>query len=206
MKVCIKCKLSKEIVSFNKKRNTCKECQAIIKREWYNKNRQYALDYRRNYHRDNFNKEVNYKKEYNAKNILAIREYNKAKYTNNKDAEIKRVADYTTERLKVDLVYRLKFNIRRRLSSAIKRKGQNKIYSTIRGIGCTAVELKKYLEERFDDKMSWENYGSYWHIDHIIPLASFNLMNKEQFEKACHYTNLQPLEAKENLRKHCKII
>ncbi|KKL15741.1 hypothetical protein LCGC14_2502560 [marine sediment metagenome] len=50
--------------------------------------------------------------------------------------------------------------------------------------------------------MSWENYGFYgWHIDHIKPLCLFNLSDEKQFNKACHYTNLQPLWAEENLKK-----
>jgi hypothetical protein len=53
--------------------------------------------------------------------------------------------------------------------------------------------------------MSWGNYGQ-WHIDHIIPLSSFNLLEEQQFKIACHYTNLQPLWAKENLSKGNKII
>ncbi len=57
------------------------------------------------------------------------------------------------------------------------------------------------------DTMTWDNYGLYgWHIDHIKPLASFDLTDREQFLEACHYTNLQPLWAEENLSKGNKII
>jgi hypothetical protein len=50
--------------------------------------------------------------------------------------------------------------------------------------------------------MSWDNWGTHgWHIDHIIPLSSFDLTDREQFLKACHYTNLQPLWAADNIRK-----
>ncbi len=48
--------------------------------------------------------------------------------------------------------------------------------------------------------MSWDNYGE-WHIDHIVPLSSFDLTDKSQVNKVCHYTNLQPLWAIDNLRK-----
>jgi hypothetical protein len=74
-------------------------------------------------------------------------------------------------------------------------------------LGCTIPELKFYLESKFQPEMTWDNW-SYegWHIDHIIPLDSFDLSNKEEFLKACHYTNLQPLWAEENFKKNNKII
>lgn len=64
-----------------------------------------------------------------------------------------------------------------------------------------------HLESLFLENMSWENYGKcvegncndYWHIDHIIPLNAAN--TKEEMELLCHYTNLQPLWAIDNLRK-----
>jgi hypothetical protein len=53
--------------------------------------------------------------------------------------------------------------------------------------------------------MSWENYGlKGWHIDHIKPLEKFNLLDLEQLKRACHYTNLQPLWAEDNLSKGSK--
>ena len=53
--------------------------------------------------------------------------------------------------------------------------------------------------------MTWENWGVHgWHIDHIIPIDFYNLQNRDEFLKACHYTNLQPLWAEENLKKKNK--
>ena len=67
-------------------------------------------------------------------------------------------------------------------------------------LGCTYQELLKHLESQFQDGMSWDNYGE-WHIDHIRPCASFDLLDPEQQAQCFHYTNLQPLWAEDNLRK-----
>lgn len=72
-------------------------------------------------------------------------------------------------------------------------------------IGITFRELKVYLEQMFREGMTWGNYGE-WHIDHIIPISSFDLSKEEEQKKAFHYTNLQPLWAKENLQKHAKVL
>jgi len=83
--------------------------------------------------------------------------------------------------------------------------------SAVKDLGCSVAELKQYLEKRFyahsktGKQMAWDNWNLYgWHIDHIQPLASFDLTNRKQFLEACHYTNLQPLWAEENLRKGAK--
>jgi hypothetical protein len=72
-------------------------------------------------------------------------------------------------------------------------------------LGCSVEEFRNHIENKFQSGMSWENYGYYgWHIDHIIPLSSAKT-EKEIYE-LCHYTNLQPLWAKENLKKSNKLI
>lgn len=67
-------------------------------------------------------------------------------------------------------------------------------------LGCGIAKLKAHLAKNFEPGMTWDNWGD-WHIDHIKPLTAFNLNDNEELEKACHYSNLQPLWARDNLRK-----
>ena len=81
-------------------------------------------------------------------------------------------------------------------------KGAVKAGSSVQDLGCTVEELKAHIESQFKDGMTWSNHGvDGWHIDHIVPLASFDLTNRDQFLKAVNYTNLQPLWAFDNLSK-----
>lgn len=107
-------------------------------------------------------------------------------------------AEYLRNRRKNDVQFRLASNLRSRLKMAIREK--YKSGSAVRDLGCTIPELIGYLEILFEPGMSWENYGE-WHIDHRRPLATFDLTDREQLLAACHWTNLQPLWALDNMRK-----
>ena len=109
------------------------------------------------------------------------------------------------ERRRANINERLSSVIRARILGAVKHG--YKSASTENLLGTNVANLKLYLEEKFKKGMTWENYGfRTWHIDHIIPLASFNLEDPEEQRKAFHYTNLQPLWAHENIRKRDKIL
>ncbi len=112
---------------------------------------------------------------------------------------------YTSKRLKSDISFKLRTRIRQRLRIAIKcnyNKG-----STIELLGCSIKHLKEYIESKFKPGMSWDNWSlKGWHIDHIKPLSSFDLNSPQQLKEACHYTNLQPLWALDNLTKGSKVI
>jgi hypothetical protein len=94
---------------------------------------------------------------------------------------------------------RIKSNLRKRIRDLIKDQGD---YSS--RIGCTGRELKEHLESKFYDKISWDNYGTIWHVDHIKPISCFNLLDPKERMQANHYTNLQPLLAKDNIKKSNK--
>jgi hypothetical protein len=93
--------------------------------------------------------------------------------------------------------------LRENIAGIIRQPSKHK--RILNYLGCSLDEFKIYLESKFQEGMTWENRGLYgWHIDHIIPLTSFDLSDPEQIKKACHYTNLQPLWAKDNLKKSNK--
>ena len=83
-----------------------------------------------------------------------------------------------------------------------KRNIYNKPTNTNKILGADYETIKYYMENKFNDGMNWGNHGK-WHIDHITPLAS---AKKNELIKLCHYTNLQPLWAKDNMIKSEKII
>lgn len=95
--------------------------------------------------------------------------------------------------------FKLKDNLRSRLNKAIK--GNYKSGSAIKDLGCSVDELKIHLESKFTSEMTWDNYGSYWQIDHIEPLFKFDLSDPEQLKQACNYKNLQPLSKEEHKAK-----
>ena len=85
---------------------------------------------------------------------------------------------------------------------AFKTQRQSKPTKTTDLIGCSISFLMKHLEDLFVDGMTWENYGLYgWHVDHIVPISSFDLTCEKQQKECFHYTNMQPLWAFDNLSK-----
>ncbi len=124
---------------------------------------------------------------------------------NNRKVLNENAKKYEKQRKLNDPEFKLLKTLRSRLLTALRCNNLKKNISTIKLLGCSISDLKKYLELKFKDGMTWENHGK-WHIDHIKPCASFNLLNETEQQKCFHFTNLQPLWAHENLSKGCKII
>ncbi len=98
-----------------------------------------------------------------------------------------------------DPAFKLMMNLRRRVRLALK--GNSKSAATQELLGICVDECRKYIEAQFTEAMTWQNI----HVDHIVPCASFNLTDPEQQRQCFHYTNLQPLFAKENLSKSATV-
>ena len=93
-------------------------------------------------------------------------------------------------------------SLRTRLQHVIKNKRKR----TFEYLGLSKDELKTWFEFQFDKNMNWDNYGTYWQIDHVIPCSSFDLTKEEEIHKCCIWTNLRPLEKSLNNSKSAKIL
>jgi hypothetical protein len=158
-------------------------------------------------------KRVEMSKRYYDTNKDKVKEYQKKHYELNKEKYIKKTKDWavnnkerknksTSERNKIrkkeDILFKLKTKLRTDIYISLKRRKKSKTLEQI--IGLSLGDYKKYIENQFEDWMTWENWGLYtWHIDHIIPLSSAK--TEEEVYLLWNYTNLRPLSAQENLKK-----
>lgn len=101
--------------------------------------------------------------------------------------------------------FRVVTNLRTKLRFVLNRERVRKSERTITMIGCTYNQLKVHLESGFKRGMRWDNYGTLWHVDHIIPCAAFDHTDPKQRAQCWHWTNLRALDAKKNLQKSDKI-
>lgn len=158
-------------------------------------------------------------KEYYYQNRKPIKTKRRTRYLQNKEKVVvqvktyranpvnrKRLLEARASKRKTDVNYAISCRLRARLTNALKRGKCRKTNSTLELIGCSVEFLLAYLESQFSahpetsEVMSWANRDK-WHVDHRRPIASFDLADPEQQKKCFHYTNLQPLWAKDNLEK-----
>lgn len=200
MKKCKICNINKDINEFDKRTykrkksneivicfiNTCKECRRL-KDIQYNKNNKEKRDsYNREYGLSNKEKISLNKREYYLNNRQKIR-------------DSKRI--YMKKRRSEDPLFKLKDSIIGLIYHSIRKQGYKKNSKTQNILGCTYEIFKSFIEDKFQDGMSWENKGE-WHLDHIIPISSAT--NEKEVYELNHYTNFQPLWSIDNLMKSNK--
>jgi hypothetical protein len=221
VKICNVCNIEKKILEFHRRkdskdglRNECKNCTRLRINNYRQKNNNKVNQWNRETYYRNITKHRETKKKYREINKEALkvkekiyRDNNKEKinkyYYDNRKTLVKKALDRIQTRRKNDIMFRIKLSLRARVYSFLKKNEITKKNRTFELVGCNPNELKEFLEKKFVDGMSWENYGK-WHIDHITPLSSAK--TEEEIYKLCHYTNLQPLWATDNLRKSNKIL
>jgi hypothetical protein len=214
-KKCSKCEISKPLEQFPNdpkcsggKRGTCKDCRLnqwvpteneILTCKICNEKKDFTL----------FASKGGKQKPYECRACLNTKERDK-RAANPEEYNRKKRETYKIQKDKInetrrknlqkrrdeDPKYRVMMALHCRLYMAVKEKKGK----TMELVGCSKDALNKHLYSKFTEGMTWENYGE-WHIDHIRPCASFNLEDPEEQKKCFHWTNLQPLWAKDNIIK-----
>ena len=188
MKLCRICGLEGAISSW------CKICRSDYAKKYHAENREKRLSGFKKYQQAN-------KKKIAARKVVYYRE-NSAKWRENRERNRARFNAYPVNRRKSDVVFSTSERLRSRIRSAFAGRGWRKTDSSASLLGCTFNEARHHIESLFLPGMSWGN-RNLWHIDHIIPLASAK--TPKAMAVLCRYTNLQPLWAVDNFRKHAKM-
>jgi hypothetical protein len=206
MKTCTKCFLDKEIKDYylqspGKTKSQCKECDKkrsiiqkkiketenkIVRDKWRSENKERLYKDSAEWNKNNRFIANKSQKKYREANRVKINESNKKQ---RKELESR------------DPLAVMKRRLRNRTGSAFRRTYWNK-KGTVELLGAEYQIVFKRIESLFTEGMNWDN-RNLWHIDHIIPLDSAK--TEKELAKLCHYTNLQPLWAKDNLIKSNKI-
>ena len=218
MKQCTNCKEIKNYTDFSKDISKkdglyprCKSCKVIYQKKYAIENADKIKKYREENKEILYQKKKNYKKLYPDKHkewykLWAInnkekrKAYMKQYRQDNKENIKESKANYVENNPDIALKLKIAKNLRTRITYAFKNKKFIKEEETIKMLGCDFEFLIKHIESLFSEGMNWNNYGiKGWHIDHIKPISLGR--NYEEMCSLNHYTNLQPLWAKENIRK-----
>lgn len=185
-----------------RERNSSKisEQRRKYRKLWYEQNKAKVIEDSKKYYLSNRAKVLEYKKIWTKDNAESVSKRIKQWKKDNVEHLRKRSADYMRNRAHSDPLFRFTKNLRRRLHHAFKNMSKSR--KTLDLLGCTIEEAYRHVESLFQPGMTWENYGK-WHVDHIIPFAVTQLAHER--ERLCHYTNLQPLWAADNLKKGTKL-
>jgi len=225
-KTCTKCNVEKKVNEFGNNKSSkdglshsCKDCCNKKSKEWYKNNKEYASKRNKLYNKKNHTKILKYTKQYRDKNKEKIKKANNKYYIKNKkEIAIKskkywsnpanklknneRSLNYYHNTIKNNDILYLKSILRGRTFKAFRSSKWDKNNATVKMLGCNFKTAHKHIERQFTKGMSWDNQGE-WHIDHIVPLSSAK--TEEQLIKLCHYRNLQPLWAYDNISKGAKM-
>lgn len=212
-KHCCKCKLLKDLSNFGKLKNSkdgyrydCNECRKLYRinnkntisekqKEYYKKNKDKLLSNNKIYRKNNSDKIKEQRKEYRSREKVKIHIKQKnIQYLPIKKMKIKM-------RRKTDINFQISEILRSKIHKMIK--GKNTSYMNF--VGCDINWLKKWIEYQFDDNMNWKNIGSYWQIDHILPINKFNFSCDKNKRICFNWTNLQPIQSSINREKSDKL-
>ncbi len=218
-KICTTCKTDKPISEFEKlKRGTfgvssaCKTCRKIYKHQFYLKHRERKIREAIQWRRNHPEYTSQYQKQWRNKNRIRCNTTSRIYHSSPHCRAMQYAYRHNPLKKSILIAGRKRFfekhrqnphwrmikNLRSRCRTILKGKGTSA--SSMKLLGCDKNTLRQHLESRFQLGMTWENYGE-WHIDHIKPISKFDLIQPLAQKQCFHYTNLQPLWAKDNLSK-----
>ncbi|MDP2926916.1 MAG: hypothetical protein Q8N65_02140 [bacterium] len=171
-------------------------------KEYYKNNKERVSQYHKKWYRINKNRILQQCKKYYQRNKIRLQRCHRKYNRENKKKLLRYKGAWGKYQRKTNPKYRLDENMGSAISRCLKDKKAGQTWKTL--VNYTLTELIRYLEKRFDAKMNWDNYGSYWVVDHIKPKSSFNYISPSDsaFKECWGLKNLQPLEKIKNMKKH----
>ena len=184
---CTKCGEDRNVNGFIKGKKICGECNKKACRDYKQRNKDKISDYNKTY-----------KKIYKTE----ISDYNREYSLTHREEIQKRHTPYLRELKKTSPQHKIGVTLRSRMYQVLK--GRKKEHSK-ELLGCSYEFLLSWFGFLFEDDMTLKNHGKVWHVDHIIPVNSFDLIDEDERFRCCNWSNLQPLYAKDNLSKKEKV-
>jgi hypothetical protein len=104
---------------------------------------------------------------------------------------------------RVETEYQKKLRVKKVQQAAFRRflRGQGTPIKIRDWIGLNWQEVKVLLESRMQPTMSWQNYGTHWVVDHVVPFWLFDVHDEMEMKLLWHPDNLLPLIWKDNNHK-----
>lgn len=223
-KKCTKCNKKKKVTEFAKDkqksdgfRSSCKKCKKIVDAKYRKNNKEKRKISQKKYYRENSQILIEKSKKWYNENLCRAKYSRKKWHIENRDKTISNMKkyriknkdnlnsyhrEYQKNRYRTNINYRIKTLINKRIRDYIR----NKKLPTLEYLDMPMDEFKIWIEYQFEEDMTWDNMGTYWHYDHVIPCDSFNLKNEDEIFKCYNWTNLRPCIASENCSKSNKII
>lgn len=192
-KICIKCKETKEVKLFVKTKNSCKECEKEYKKNHREKNKEILKEKAAIYYKENKESILQRVAENYSQNKDKKLSYQKKYAYLNKDKISAYKMAYQKNRRKNDPIFKLKFVVSRMIRNSLRRRELLKSKKTVEILGCDIAFFKTNLQQKFINDMSWDNYGTHWDIDHIVPLSTAK--TEDDVLRLNHFSNLQPLDS-----------